>query len=249
MGRADGLASDRLGAGRALSGARRPARRFGGRRRERRDASTSPVEVLNLFAYTGLATLAMAGWGAAVTHVDAARPSVAWARENAAANGLTERPIRWIVEDARAYVRREVRRGRRYAGIVLDPPSYGHAGGGSAWQLETDLPGLLDGCAELLEDDGFVFADGAHRRLLPRPTGQGPHGLPRRPAGWAPRSVARSSSSPRAARASSWAPGRSGNDDRDRQAASAIRARQRGQPEDPAAAALRDRERAGRRRV
>ncbi len=124
---------------------------------DRGDTSSSPVEVLNLFAYTGLATLAMAGWGAAVTHVDAARPSVAWARENAAANGLTERPIRWIVEDARAYVRREVRRGRRYAGIVLDPPSYGHAGGGSAWQLEADLPGLLDGCAALLEDDGFVL--------------------------------------------------------------------------------------------
>jgi 23S rRNA (cytosine1962-C5)-methyltransferase len=124
---------------------------------EERRTPGAPREVLNLFAYTGLATLALAGWGAAVTHVDAARPSVAWARENAAANDLAVRPIRWIVEDARAYVRREIRRGRRYAGVVLDPPSYGHAAGGSAWQFDADLPGLLDGCALLLEDDGFVL--------------------------------------------------------------------------------------------
>jgi 23S rRNA (cytosine1962-C5)-methyltransferase len=123
---------------------------------ERRSAG-SDVEVLNLFAYTGLATLVLAGCGATVTHVDAARPSVAWARELAAANGLAERPIRWIVEDARAYVRREVRRGRRYDGIVLDPPSYGHAGTAAAWQLVPDLPVLLDGCASLLHDDGFLL--------------------------------------------------------------------------------------------
>lgn len=116
-----------------------------------------PVKVLNLFAYTGLATLALAARGVAVTHVDAARPSVAWARQNAAVNGLDDAPIRWIVDDARAYVRREVRRGRRYGGIVLDPPTYGHGGGGAAWQLETDLSALLGGCAELLEDDGFVL--------------------------------------------------------------------------------------------
>ena len=117
----------------------------------------SAVDVLNLFAYTGLATLALAGWGASVTHVDASRPSVAWARQNAATNGLADRPIRWIVEDARAYVRREARRGRRYDGIVLDPPSYGHGGTGTAWQLEDDLAGLLHGCAALLRDDGFIL--------------------------------------------------------------------------------------------
>jgi len=135
------------------------AQRFGfmaGAVAERRAAGAT-VEVLNLFAYTGLATLALAGWGAAVTHVDAARPSVGWARELAAANGLADRPIRWIVEDARAYVRREVRRGRRYDGIILDPPTYGHGGTGAAWQLAADLPALLDDCARLLPDDGFLL--------------------------------------------------------------------------------------------
>jgi 23S rRNA (cytosine1962-C5)-methyltransferase len=117
----------------------------------------SAVDVLNLFAYTGLATVALAGWGAAVTHVDASRPSVAWARQNATANGLADRPVRWIVEDARAYVRREARRGRGYDGVVLDPPSYEHGGKGTAWQLAEDLAGLLRGCASLLRDDGFIL--------------------------------------------------------------------------------------------
>lgn len=123
---------------------------------QRRTDATA-VEVLNLFAYTGLATLAMAGWGAAVTHVDASRPSVTWARQNAAANGMVDKPIRWIVEDARAYARREVRRGRRYDGIVLDPPSYGHGGTGEPWRLEHDLDDLLDTCEQLLLDDGFIL--------------------------------------------------------------------------------------------
>lgn len=122
-----------------------------------RAASAQGVEVLNLFAYTGLATLAMAGWGAAVTHVDASRPSVAWARQNAAANGMDDKPIRWIVEDARAYARREVRRGRRYDGIVLDPPSYGHGGTAEPWRLEHDLDDLLGTCESLLLDDGFIL--------------------------------------------------------------------------------------------
>lgn len=122
-----------------------------------RAAAEGPVEVLNLFAYTGLVTLALAGCGATVTHVDAARPSVAWARENAAANGMEERPIRWIVDDARAYARREARRGRSYDGIVLDPPSYGHGASGSPWRIAEDLPGLLDTCADLLRDDGFIL--------------------------------------------------------------------------------------------
>jgi 23S rRNA (cytosine1962-C5)-methyltransferase len=122
-----------------------------------RRASGSSVEVLNLFAYTGLATLAMAGWGATVTHVDSSRPSVAWARQNAAANGMDDKPIRWIVEDARAYARREARRGRRYDGIVLDPPSYGHGGTAEPWRLEQDLDGLLDTCEQLLVDDGFIL--------------------------------------------------------------------------------------------
>lgn len=123
-----------------------------------RRAAGRDMDVLNLFAYTGLTTLAMAGWGARVTHVDASRPSVAWARRNAKLNGLDERPIRWIVDDARTYARREVRRGRRYDGIVLDPPTYGHgAGGAAAWRLDEDLPDLLGTVADLLAPDGFVL--------------------------------------------------------------------------------------------
>jgi 23S rRNA (cytosine1962-C5)-methyltransferase len=115
------------------------------------------VEVLNLFAYTGLTTLALAREGAVMTHVDASRPAVAWARRNAAANGLDDRPIRWIVDDARTYADREVRRGRRYDGIVLDPPTYGHGTAKAAWRLEDDLPGLLTSCAALLTPDGFLL--------------------------------------------------------------------------------------------
>ena len=122
-----------------------------------RRVAGDPVSILNVFAYTGLATLALARAGAAVTHVDASRPAVTWARENATANGLADRPVRWIVDDARSYARREVRRDRRYDGILLDPPSYGHGGRGAAWQLETDLPDLLATCTELLADDGFLL--------------------------------------------------------------------------------------------
>jgi 23S rRNA (cytosine1962-C5)-methyltransferase len=114
--------------------------------------------VLHLFAYTGLATLAMASAGGAVTHVDAARPTVAWARANAERSRLADRPIRWIVDDAVAFTERELRRGRRYAGVVLDPPSYGHGPAGSgAWRIETHLATLLDATARLLEPDGFVL--------------------------------------------------------------------------------------------
>ena len=115
------------------------------------------VEVLNLFAYTGLTTLAAARDGASVTHVDASRPAVAWGRRNAAANALEDRPVRWIVDDVRTYVDREVRRGRRYDGIVLDPPTYGHGTAKSAWRLDDDLPDLLESCARLLVPDGFVL--------------------------------------------------------------------------------------------
>ena len=117
----------------------------------------TPVSVLNLFAYTGLATLALALAGAAVTHVDASRPTVTWARHNAERSGLADRPIRWIVDDAVAFSEREIRRGRRYAGVVLDPPSYGHGPGGRDWRIEDDLPGLLTAVAGLLEPDGFLL--------------------------------------------------------------------------------------------
>jgi len=113
--------------------------------------------VLDLFAYTGLSTLAMAGAGATVTHVDAARTAVTWARRNAELSGLEDRPVRWIVDDALTFVEREARRGRRYDGVVLDPPSYGHAGGGRTWRLEEDLPALLDALRRVLEPGAFAL--------------------------------------------------------------------------------------------
>jgi 23S rRNA (cytosine1962-C5)-methyltransferase len=112
--------------------------------------------VLNLFAHTGLATLAAARAGAEVAHVDGARTAIAWARRNAELSGLADRPIRWLVDDAAAFVAREARRGRRYDGIVLDPPSFGHAKG-RRWRLEDELPGLLRASARILADNGFVL--------------------------------------------------------------------------------------------
>ncbi len=107
-----------------------------------------PPEVLSLFAYTGGASLAAALGGARVTHVDASRPAIAWGRRNAELSGLADRPVRWLPDDVRAFVRRERRRGRRYDGIVLDPPSYGHGTG--AWRIDDDLPSLLEDLAALV---------------------------------------------------------------------------------------------------
>lgn len=110
-------------------------------------------KILNLFGYTGVASLAAAAAGAEVTHVDASKKSVTYARENADLSGLADRPIRWIVEDARKYVAREVRRGSKYHGIILDPPKYGRGPTGEVWRLFEDMPGLLKDCAALLDDD------------------------------------------------------------------------------------------------
>ena len=112
--------------------------------------------ILNLFAHTGLVTLAAARAGAEVAHVDGARTAIAWARRNAELSGLADRPVRWLVDDAMAFVAREARRGRCYDGIVLDPPSFGHAKS-RRWRLEDELPGLLAGCAAILAEDGFVL--------------------------------------------------------------------------------------------
>jgi 23S rRNA (cytosine1962-C5)-methyltransferase len=114
-------------------------------------------QVLNLFAATGATTLALARAGARVTHVDASRPAVAWARRNAELSGLTDAPIRWIVDDALAFAGREARRGRRYDGFVLDPPSFGHGPRGTRWELADALPALLDACAAMAADDAFVL--------------------------------------------------------------------------------------------
>jgi 23S rRNA (cytosine1962-C5)-methyltransferase len=112
-------------------------------------AAKAPVKVLNLFAYTGASTLAAAAAGAEVTHLDAAAGVVAWARRNAQLSGLGDAPIRWITEDARKFVRRELKRGNRYDAVILDPPGYGHGPGGEAWKLEEHLGDLLAMCGEL----------------------------------------------------------------------------------------------------
>jgi 23S rRNA (cytosine1962-C5)-methyltransferase len=109
-----------------------------------------PVKVLCLFGHTGLATLAAAAAGAEVTHVDASRKAVAWARENQSLSGLSERPIRWIVEDALTFVRREARRGNRYDALMLDPPKFGRGPAGEMWKLEESLPELLSACGKVL---------------------------------------------------------------------------------------------------
>jgi 23S rRNA (cytosine1962-C5)-methyltransferase len=115
-------------------------------------AGSGQPKVLNLFGYTGVASLVCAAAGAAVTHVDASKKAIGWARENAELSGLADRPIRWICEDARRYVQREARRGSRYDGIILDPPKYGRGPGGEVWRLFEDLPELLNLCVELLSD-------------------------------------------------------------------------------------------------
>ncbi len=118
-------------------------------------------KVLNLFGYTGGATLAAAQSGAAVTHVDASKTAVAWARENAAASGLTEKPIRWIVEDVLVFVKREVRRvaesGQKYDGIIMDPPAFGHGPKDELWKIEEDLIELISLCGQLLSDKPLFF--------------------------------------------------------------------------------------------
>ncbi|MDP1544476.1 MAG: class I SAM-dependent methyltransferase [Anaerolineales bacterium] len=109
--------------------------------------------ILNLFGYTGLASLAAAMAGASVTHVDASKKSVGWARENQELSGLGDKPIRWIVEDALKYVQREARRGIKYDGIILDPPKFGRGPKGEIWEVYKSLPNLLDECRKCLSDN------------------------------------------------------------------------------------------------
>jgi len=121
----------------------------------RSDRSPARPKVLNLFAYTGGASLAARQAGADVTHVDAVKPVISWARENMDHSELDN--IRWVIEDATKFVRREVRRGNRYNGIILDPPAYGRGPDGEKWVLEENLNDLLRSCAELLDRDDFFF--------------------------------------------------------------------------------------------
>ena len=116
-----------------------------------------PVKVLNLFAYTGGATLAAAAAGAHVTHVDASKGMVTWAKENAASSGLSDAPIRWIVDDCVKFVQREIRRGNHYDAIIMDPPSYGRGPKGEIWKIEESIHGLIQLCTQLLSEDPLFF--------------------------------------------------------------------------------------------
>ncbi|OGG28404.1 hypothetical protein A3A64_03640 [Candidatus Gottesmanbacteria bacterium RIFCSPLOWO2_01_FULL_48_11] len=111
-----------------------------------------PMRVLNLFAYTGIASLVAASTGAMVTHVDASKPSITWAKENQIASGIPSDRIRWIAEDVMAFVAREVRRGNRYDAIVMDPPVYGHGPSGQAWDMMKDFPRLVGLCRQILSE-------------------------------------------------------------------------------------------------
>ena len=116
-----------------------------------------PIKVLNLFAYTGGATLAAAAAGASVTHVDASKGMVAWAKENSRSSGLEDAPIRWIVDDCVKFVEREIRRGNHYDGIIMDPPSYGRGPKGEIWKIESSIYPFVQLSAKLLSDNPLFF--------------------------------------------------------------------------------------------
>ncbi len=120
-------------------------------------AANRPLKALNLFAYTGGATLALAGAGAAVTHVDSSKGMVAWARENAKVSGLEDRPIRWIIDDCEKFVQREIKRGNRYDIVVMDPPSYGRGPNGEIWKLEEQIHDLVKLTTKVMSDDPVMF--------------------------------------------------------------------------------------------
>ena len=115
------------------------------------------ASLLNLFGYTGLASLVAAEAGAEVTHVDASKKAIAWGRDNQALSGLEDRPIRWILDDAQKFAARDVRRGKRYTGVLLDPPKYGRGPKGEVWDLFANLPGMLRLCRDLVEPGGFLI--------------------------------------------------------------------------------------------
>ena len=140
--------------------------------REKVAGAGRPVRVLNLFAYSGGATLAAAAGGAEVYHVDASKGMVAWAKENAAASGLADRPIHWIVDDCGKFIQREIRRGRRYDGIIMDPPSYGRGPSGEIWKMETSFYPFLQETAKLLTDNPlFVIINSYTTGLAPSAVG------------------------------------------------------------------------------
>jgi 23S rRNA (cytosine1962-C5)-methyltransferase len=127
-----------------------------------------PISVLNLFAYTGAATIAALSAGASVCHVDAAKGMVQWAKENAASSGVADKPVRWIVDDCAKFIQREIRREHKYDAIIMDPPSYGRGPGGEVWKLENDLVPFVRLCSEVLSDDPlFVIINSYTTGLSP----------------------------------------------------------------------------------
>ena len=136
--------------------------------REQIEKAGRPISVLNLFAYTGGATVACAAAGASVCHVDAAKGMVAWAKDNARLSGLSDAPIRWIVDDCAKFVEREIRRGKTYDAIIMDPPSYGRGPGGEVWKLEESLYPFVKLCAGVLSDKPlFVLINSYTTGLAP----------------------------------------------------------------------------------
>lgn len=129
--------------------------------------SDRQLNVLNLFGYTGCATLACLDAGAKVCHVDASKGMVQWAKENAASSGLADRPVRWLVDDCMKFVAREQRRGNKYDGIIMDPPSYGRGPGGEVWKLEEQLYSFLELCSTILSDDARFFILNSYTTGLP----------------------------------------------------------------------------------
>ncbi|HEX8965961.1 MAG TPA: class I SAM-dependent methyltransferase [Patescibacteria group bacterium] len=119
---------------------------------EKIQKAQKPTSVLNLFAYTGIASLAAAAAGARVTHVDASKPTIAWAKENQEASNLTDRSIRWILDDAVKFTQREIKRGVKYDGIILDPPVFGHGPDGRVWKFNVDFPKLMELVKQVLSD-------------------------------------------------------------------------------------------------
>lgn len=118
----------------------------------RAQGASKEIKVLNLFGYTGIASLVVAQTGARVTHVDASKQSVDWARENQKLSGLENAPIRWIVDDVVKFIKKEIKKGERYDAIIMDPPSFGRGPKGEVWKIEEHLPGLILACKEILSD-------------------------------------------------------------------------------------------------
>lgn len=116
-----------------------------------------PIKVLNLFGYTGGATMAALSAGAEVVHVDGSKSAIIWAKENAALSNLDKKPVRWIIDDARKFVQREIKRNSKYDGIIMDPPSFGRGGKGELWKIEKDFLDLLDNCQKILSDNPLFF--------------------------------------------------------------------------------------------